>query len=179
MESGEDERVGLRLRGLGYSRARRRMVKAVAAWAGSARTSVARGQKVACLGKGARRVRVRGQTGLPLGRMLPARARAGAIPCPGRHAFDHGALPGHAPYAQRSGHTTIAGSRRRLICPAWHIFDHGASRGGFAVQRNPFWDGVASDHFATTETWRTRGSSLYKGIDRSKPAVFRFRYTLS
>ena len=52
MESGEDERVGLRLRGLGYSRARRRMVKAVAAWAGPARASVARGQKVACLGKG-------------------------------------------------------------------------------------------------------------------------------
>lgn len=125
MESGEDERVGLRLRGLGYSRAWLRMVKAVAAWAGSARTSVARGQKVACLGKGARRVRVRGQTGLPLGRMLPARARAGTIPCPGRHAFDHGALPGHAPYAQRSGHMTIAGSRHRLICPAWHIFDHG------------------------------------------------------
>lgn len=139
MESGEDERVGLRLRGLGHSRAWLRMVKAVAAWAGSARTSVARGQKVACLGKGARRVRVRGQTGLPLGRMLSARARAGTIPCPGRHAFDHGALPGHAPYAQRSGHMTIAGSRRRLICPAWHIFDHGArprDRAGGRVRRH-------------------------------------------
>ena len=54
MESGEDERVGLRLRGLGHSRARHRMDKVVAAWAGSARTSVARGQKVACLGKGGR-----------------------------------------------------------------------------------------------------------------------------
>lgn len=137
MESGEDERVGLRLRGLGYSRAWLRMVKAVAAWAGSARTSVARGQKVACLGKGARRVRVRGQTGLPLGRMLSARARAGTIPCPGRHAFDHGALPGHAPYAQRSGHMTIAGSRRRLICPAWHIFAHDTSRGDLLSSEIP------------------------------------------
>lgn len=126
MESGEDERVAgcvfaawvIHARGIGWTKwslpgqapraHRRHVVKRFPAWA-----------------RGTRRVRVRGQTGLPLGRMLPARARAGTVPCPGRHAFDQGTLPGHALYAQRSGHMTIAGSRHRPICPAWHIFDHG------------------------------------------------------
>lgn len=178
MESGEDERVGLRLRGLGYSRARRRMVKAVAAWAGPARIGGAwskgclpgqggRGGCVSVVKRGflwaecclRERVRVR----FPAqGDMLLTMALCRGTPrMPSAAGIRPSLALGAVSSAQRGTFLTTA--------PA----------GGFAVQRNPFWDGVASDHFSTTEARRTRGSSLYKGIDRSKPAVFRFRYTLS